>query len=92
MCDLCESLKILLMYAFVLACANFFLFWISGIAVWLALCWLVSNVRNLVVWMCQADTWLQLFELILISGIIIFEVLMELAHQVMLIAIVACNE
>ena len=69
-----DSLKIILMTAFVLACAICFLWWISCLALWFILCFILRQLRDFFHWLGKAETWTSALEILVLARIIAFEV------------------
>ena len=87
-----DSLKIILMMAFVLTCAIFIVWSMISLELWFLLCFLVRQLRDFLHLLSKAETWTSALEVLVLAGIIAFEVLMELAHTMMIVAVQACLE
>ena len=80
----------MLYITFVLACITFFMMMISCFVTWRIACFVLQQLLIFVKWVLKADTWWKARELATVVGIVAFELIMEVAHNTMILAIEAC--
>ena len=87
-----HAVKIILMIVFVLACAIVIFCWLVCLALCFFACFIFWQIREFLCWLGKAETWIAALEVVGLTGIIAFEVLLELAYNMMIVSVEVCLE